>query len=220
MSKSAIATKAGALLVAVGASACCWLPLLFVGLGAGTTGAAAFLAPLRPYLMAATVVLLAAAFYYTYRRRTVCAADGSCETTGPSGRSQVMLWGITAVALVSFAFPYWSASRLDEANAEEADVGAPAFEIPVDGMTCAACAVKIHDAVMSVPGVSAAKVDESPGRAIVWTDREVDPAAVVEAIREVGFEPGVPVVREAKLASTTRTAFVTVKGMVQQLGIT
>ena len=41
MSKSGNATKVGAVLVAVGASACCWLPLLLVGLGAGATGAGA-----------------------------------------------------------------------------------------------------------------------------------------------------------------------------------
>ena len=115
MSKSGNATKVGAVLVAVGASAC-WLPLLLVGLGAGATGAGAVFESLRPYLMAATVVLLGAAFYHTYRRKTVCATDGSSATTGPAGRAKAMLWGITAIAAVSFAFPYWSAARPESAQ--------------------------------------------------------------------------------------------------------
>ena len=116
MSKSGNATKVGAVPVAIGASACCSLPLLLVGLGAGATGAGAVFESLRPYLMAATVVLLGAAFYHTYRRKPVCATDGSSATTGPAGRTMAMLWGITAIAAVSFAFPYWSAARPESAQ--------------------------------------------------------------------------------------------------------
>jgi len=211
MSKSGKTTKLGALLVAVGASACCWLPLLLVSLGVGATGVGAVFETLRPYLMAATVLLLGAAFYFTYRRKTACATDGACTTTGPSGRAKAMLWGVTAIAAVSFAFPYWSASRLADANADETALGAPVLDSPVYGMTCAACAVNIHAAVSAVPGVSAVKVDENPGRVRVWTESTIESAAVYEAIRSLGYTTAAP---------ATRTAYIEVKGMVKQLGIT
>lgn len=215
----------GALLLAIGASACCWLPLLLVGLGAGATGAGAVFESLRPYLMAATVVFLGVAYYVTYRRGAACMADGSCATSGAGRRAKAMLWGITVVAAVSFLFPSWSASRLRDANADEAALGAPAFVIPVEGMTCAACGVKIHEAVMSVPGVRAAKVEESPGRVSIWTDGKVDPAVVVEAVATTGYRPGVPrpgvpPSGRAEAAATMRTTFIEVEGMVQRLGIT
>ncbi len=219
MNRSGNATRLGAILVAVGASACCWLPLFLVGLGAGATGAGAVFESLRPYLMVATVALLGAAFYYTYRRKTVCADDGTSTMTGPSRRAKVMLWAITAVAVVSFAFPYWSAARLSAANAGAASLGSAAFEFQVDGMTCAACAVAVHEATISVPGVVAAKVEESPGRVQVWTEGEVDPDAVVSAIRKAGYRPGVPIQSGSK-APSLETAYIEVKGMVQQLGIT
>ncbi len=220
MNKSGNATTWGAFLVAVGASACCWLPLLLVGLGAGATGAGALFESLRPYLMVATVLLLGTAFYFTYRPKTVCADDGTCAATGPTRKAKAMLWGITAVAVVSFAFPYWSAARLNEANAEaEAASGPPAFVIPVDGMTCAACAVSVHKATTSVPGVVAAKVEEAAGRVRVWVEGDVDAEDVVEAIRKAGYQPGDPETPSAP-AATTRVAYFEVAGMVQQLGIT
>lgn len=190
MSKNAMATRVGALLAAIGVSACCWLPLLLVGLGAGATGIGAFFDPLRPYLMATTLLLLGAAFFFTYRRRTVCAADSSCSPSGSSGRSRRMLWGITLVAAVSFVFPYWSAARLANANASESELGSPAFEIPVEGLTCAACAVSLHEKLMSVQGVAAAKVDESTDLVRIWG--KADPEAVATAIRRAGFAPGAP----------------------------
>lgn len=209
------ATKAGAIAVAVGASACCWLPLLLVAIGAGATGAGAMFESLRPYLMAATVVLLGTAFYFVYRRRPACD-DGSCApATGRRGRAT--LWAIAALAAVSFAFPLWSEARLDAANARaDADSGEPAFTIPVAGMTCAACAVSVHKAVAGVPGVVAARVEQSPGQVHVWIEGPVEPQSVMDAIRAAGYRPGVPGVS----VPPTRTAYLEVKGMVQQLGIT
>ena len=70
-------------------------------------------------LMAVAVLLLGAAFLVTYRRKTASAADGSGATTGPTRRAKALLWGIPAMAAFAFALPYWSGSRLNDANAHE-----------------------------------------------------------------------------------------------------
>lgn len=57
----------GALLMAVLASACCWLPLMLVSLGLSSLGVSAFFGQYRPYLLPLTFALLAAAWFLAYR---------------------------------------------------------------------------------------------------------------------------------------------------------
>jgi len=68
-----ILSSMGAVVAAVLASACCWLPLALIGLGASTVGVAGFFEAYRSYFLAATVVLLGAGFYYVYLRKEKCA---------------------------------------------------------------------------------------------------------------------------------------------------
>jgi heavy metal translocating P-type ATPase len=63
------------------------------------------------------------------------------------------------------------------------------LDIPVRGMTCAACVRRVETAIKSVAGVSNAGVNLATERATV----ELAPGAlsgVEEAIREAGYEPG------------------------------
>ena len=138
-----------AILVAVGASACCWLPLLLGGLGAGATGAGAVFESLRPYLMVATIALLGAAFYYAYRRKAVGADDGAAMT-GSNRKAKAMLWAITVPAVVSFALPYRSAERLDSVNAEATSPGSATFEVPVDRMTINTAYIEVKGMVQQL----------------------------------------------------------------------
>lgn len=57
----------GAVLMSVIASACCWLPLLLMGLGISAVGASTFFASYRPVLLPTTFLLLAGAWLFTYR---------------------------------------------------------------------------------------------------------------------------------------------------------
>jgi len=207
MSKSRKATWVGGVLLALGASACCWLPLALVGLGIGAAGVGSAFESVRLYLMAATVLFLAAAFFFTYRRRPVCA-DGACAAAGPSRRSKLVLWSMTLLAAASFAFPYVSRFGLRKVSAAE---GPPALELSVSGMTCAGCALSVQQSVEKVPGVEKAAVDLDPGRVRVWTSKKVDPAAVAAAVRKAGYTPG---------ETRVEVSYIEVKGMVQKLGIT
>ena len=66
-------------------------------------------------------------------------------------------------------------------------------DIPVSGMTCAACSARVQRALERVPGVSAANVNLMTGAATVEFDADaVAPGKLVEAIRATGYGAELP----------------------------
>lgn len=99
---------------AVLASVCCLGPVLFVALGVGAGLASAF-EPLRPVFTVLTGVLLAIGFYGVYGGRSpaversgACAPGDACEVPRTRRRDKLVLWIATVLAVVVWAFPYWS----------------------------------------------------------------------------------------------------------------
>src|SRR5215212_10123720 len=92
----------GAVVAAFLASLCCVGPLLFVLLGIGTFGAAAYFEPARPFLMGGAVLLLAVAFYWIYirHREETCAPGEACATNPVSCASRIGLWGASLAVLI------------------------------------------------------------------------------------------------------------------------
>jgi Cu+-exporting ATPase len=67
------------------------------------------------------------------------------------------------------------------------------IDIPVQGMTCAACQASVQKALQRQPGVLDASVNLMMQNAAVTYDPAVtQPAALVEAIRETGYEAELP----------------------------
>jgi Cu+-exporting ATPase len=65
--------------------------------------------------------------------------------------------------------------------------------IKVDGMVCAACQSHVQHALDETPGVSKAAVNLMTGQAMVVFDpKAVAPEALIEAIRETGYEAELP----------------------------
>lgn len=58
----------------------------------------------------------------------------------------------------------------------------------VSGMTCGCCASKVEGAVKDLTGVTQVKANESEGRLTVTSDTGSDPAAVVAALADAGYE--------------------------------
>ncbi|GEO15033.1 heavy metal translocating P-type ATPase [Microvirga aerophila] len=66
----------------------------------------------------------------------------------------------------------------------------PAFDIPIEGMSCASCVARVEKAIRSVEGVASANVNLATGRATVALAQPgAAPEAVDEAIRRAGYEP-------------------------------
>ncbi|MFZ0391237.1 MAG: heavy metal translocating P-type ATPase, partial [Calditrichia bacterium] len=73
---------------------------------------------------------------------------------------------------------------------ESEDTGEPRhLDIPVEGMSCAACAVRVEKALQKVQGVSQAAVNYANHQAVVqFNPREATPAELTAAIRNAGYE--------------------------------
>jgi Cu+-exporting ATPase len=70
--------------------------------------------------------------------------------------------------------------------------------IPVSGMTCAACSARVQRALERVPGVTTANVNLMTGSATVEFDTEtVTPEHLVEAIRATGYAAELPTADES-----------------------
>ena len=83
------------------------------------------------------------------------------------------------------------------AHADEAKTGRSAptsTQLAVTGMTCQNCLRHVTEALRGVPGVAQAEVDLKAGTARVrWAEnRHANPAALVDAVKQAGFEAKLP----------------------------
>lgn len=179
------------------ASLCCIGPLVAVGLGIGSFGAAASFEELRPYLLGLTALLLAGAFCLSYRNtgETECA-DGSCAVSPEKRRKQRALLWISTIAVVALAaFPYYSGglwSNVAGANATafaaSKNEGEASAVFAVEGMTCAGCAAGMKAALEREEGVTSAEVDYEKARArIRFNPAKTSVEKLITAIAEMGY---------------------------------
>jgi Cu+-exporting ATPase len=83
------------------------------------------------------------------------------------------------------------------------------IDLPVLGMTCAACVRRVEKAALAVPGVASAEVNLPLSRARIVLDAGATPRSAADAIRKAGYEvpaDALDVTRpaEAKLAAIER----------------
>lgn len=110
-SRHSVLPLAGAVLAAIGASACCVVPLVLVLLGISGAWIANFAAldPWRPWFIGSVALCLAWAFWTAYRPGDECVADGSCREPAALRSRRRLLWvGTTGIALL-LLFPYYIA---------------------------------------------------------------------------------------------------------------
>ena len=93
--RSALASL-GAIGSLLAATSCCWPVLPFV-FAAGTAGGSAWLAKVRPFLLAASALFVAFGFYQAWRARQC-----NCK---PRLANTLLLWFSAVVVLVSSLFP-------------------------------------------------------------------------------------------------------------------
>jgi copper chaperone CopZ len=111
---------------AILASACCWLPLVLLAVGASAAGAAAsVIASLRYPLLALAAITLGIGFYRVYFRRSVNAQGAACCDTGspsraPSGR--LALWIATVLVILFAGFPYYGAGLISAVSGGSAAI--------------------------------------------------------------------------------------------------
>ena len=62
------------------------------------------------------------------------------------------------------------------------------IKLQIDGMHCGGCQNAVRRALTSVPSVSAVTVDLAAGSASVEAGADVDPAKLVSAVEQAGYE--------------------------------
>ncbi len=135
--------KVGTVLSAIMASSCCWLPPLLILFGVSGAGMVAALEEYRPYMIVVTFSFLGAAFYFTYRPKRAPAGEADCCAPAATGArrfnmmtmNKVMLWGVTAMAVVFLFFPQYVTGMLVPDPGEFT----PEMQVTVlhvEGMTC------------------------------------------------------------------------------------
>ena len=104
------ATLAASVLSAVGATACCFGPLLIVTLGFGGAWAARLkgLEPLQPLFILLTLAFLAFAFHRLYMQPRTCAPGEICERPEVLRRQRIAFWFVVVAIVFMAAFPLFA----------------------------------------------------------------------------------------------------------------
>ena len=104
------ASLAAGVLAAVGATACCFGPLLIVTLGFGSSWAARMrgLEPLQPVFAALTLGFRGFAFHRHYVRPKKCAPGEVCELPQVLRRQRIAFWIVAAAIVIMATFPLFA----------------------------------------------------------------------------------------------------------------
>lgn len=186
--RARVGSTIGAMLAALLASACCWLPLVLVGAGASVAGVVSVFESLRPYLLIMTAVMLGVGFFVTYRRREACGPDGQCDEPAGSGLSRLGFWLATAATLVFVFVPDIIGSAAADRAPSVASSVAEVRTYRISGMTCAGCTAHVRDAISGIDEVESVQVSYNTKSATVALRRPVDDGEIIQAIASLGYE--------------------------------
>jgi len=190
-----------ALGAALGASACCTIPLALVsfGIGGAWVGSLTALAPYRWIFVTFAVGALVYAGYNEWRLSRQPECD--CETVFSSTTRRSLL-GVGALAVLTLVASPWllgispsAATQQAQAAAtkaqEEASATPASFQqvvLTVDGMTCAACPKTVKTALKGVDGVYSVEATFEPPKAVVRFDpKTVSVNDLTRATENAGF---------------------------------
>jgi len=99
-----------AVLAAIGASACCFGPLLLLGLGISGAwiGSLTSMEPYRPYFTVATLIILAIVFRKLYLIPQQCEEDTDCANPKVIQNQRIIFWIVSIILIVIITFPYYA----------------------------------------------------------------------------------------------------------------
>ena len=181
------------ILAAITASLCCITPVL--ALIAGTSGIAStfsWIEPFRPYLIGLTILILGFAWYQKLKPKK--EIDCKCETDDKPKfiQSKMFLSIVTAFAIITLAFPYYSGVFYPKTEkqimvVDKSDVAM--IEFKISGMTCQSCEKHVNHEVNQLNGILSSKASYEEGNAIVEYDRtKTNQTEIEKAINSTGYK--------------------------------
>jgi mercuric ion transport protein len=98
----------GAILTAIGASACCVGPFLLLSLGIGGAWISTLTAmePARPFFIILTLVFMALGYRKLYLMPSGCEKGASCANSDTQRKQRLAFWLSSAFILMLLAFPW------------------------------------------------------------------------------------------------------------------
>lgn len=160
------------LLLAVTSSLCCIAPLLAILGGAGSAVSAfSWAAPLRPYLLGATVLVLGFAFYQAYKTRPKDECD--CEEKKSVLQSKAFLWIIAVISVLLSVFPHYAQYLQPQVSQQHIVVNSPGIQqavLNIQGMSCEACEGHVNNALLQKKGVQQVNTSYAKGISTVKFD--------------------------------------------------
>ena len=107
---SPVSSLIASVLAAIGATACCFGPLLLVTLGLGGAWVSSLraLEPYQPVFALLTLVFIGFAFYRLYIQPRRCAPGEACAIPAVLKRQRIIFWLVVVVVAAMFAFPFYA----------------------------------------------------------------------------------------------------------------
>jgi mercuric ion transport protein len=104
-----------AVLAAIGASACCFGPLLLLGLGISGAWIANLtsMEPYRLYFTVATLIMLAFVFRKLYLIPQQCEEDTVCANSNVIQNQRIIFWFVSVILIAMITFPYYAEYIID-----------------------------------------------------------------------------------------------------------
>lgn len=192
MNSRALAS-AGSVLSALASSACCWLPLLLMGVGLSAAGIGTLFDRFRLLFLIVAAALLGLGFYLNYFHKERCEPGAACDRPNPRLRkmNRGMLWVSTALVLTLALFPSYVGRFFDvrPTAAESTDVSTDTWTIDIHGMTCAGCEAAVNQSLAGVSGVLHAKASYDAAGATITVDSANPPTrmALAAAVGKAGY---------------------------------
>jgi mercuric ion transport protein len=178
----------GSLLGAFLASACCLGPLVLGAIGVGSLGAAAVLAPFRPWFLLMTAVFLGVGFFLAYRPiRAACGPDGTCTEPASRRIQRIILWTVTVLTVALATYPSWGARSAPQRAPIAMAAADRVVVLDVDGMTCVDCEAEIQHELEREPGVRQAQVSFEARRATIALARHIPSEKLTAAVARAGY---------------------------------
>lgn len=172
------------------ASLCCVTPVaaFLAGIG-GVASTFSWVDPFRPYLIGLTVLLLGFAWYQKLRPQW--DPECACEDNPSFWQTKGFLGGVTVLAALLLAFPYYSDVFFPKQDkqvvyVQESQVQTITWDI--EDMTCTGCEATVENAASGVEGVLEADASYDTGKATVKYDKsKTSQETIIAAIDNTGF---------------------------------
>jgi mercuric ion transport protein len=103
-------TTIGAVLAAIGASACCVGPLLLLSLGVGGAWVSTLtsLEAVRPVFIVLTFIFIGLGYRKLYLIPNNCKEGDTCELSDVQKNQKIIFWVVSAFILFLLAFPWYA----------------------------------------------------------------------------------------------------------------